>query len=308
MAIALVLGGYGAVGRHVIALLRGLGDTALAAGRNPALADRVIDLTETDLASYLAALDGMDVVVNATGSEDPRLADRAAQRGVAFVDVTATARYIEEIECLDPQRPVMVSVGLAPGLTNLLAATVHAVTPGPLDLAVLLGAGEEHGAEATEWSYRLLGKKFIGQGRSTRNYTSPRTFDLPGHGRRRLYRVDFSDQHALSRDLHTQVRTYFGLDSRLGTTALAILTWLPKASRAPRGIHLPGSEDWLVLARGCDGTTGWARGRNQSHATGVIAAAAAHRVTDLPPGVHHIHDVMSLCDLPQDQGIEIHVP
>jgi saccharopine dehydrogenase-like NADP-dependent oxidoreductase len=113
---------------------------------------------------------------------------------------------------------VIVSVGLAPGLTNLLAASVHAATPRPVDLAVLLGAGEEHGAAATEWSYRLLGRHFDDHGRSTRNYTSPSVFELPGHGRRRLYRVDFSDQHALSRDLGTRVRTYF-----VSTPA-----WLPR--------------------------------------------------------------------------------
>lgn len=308
MTTALVLGGYGAVGRHLVTRLRETGVTALSAGRNPDRADRMVDLSEPDLTSYETALEGTDVVVNATGSEDARLADRAAQCGVAFVDVTATTGYIEEVERLDPQRPVILSVGLAPGLTNLLAAAVHAAHPGPIDLAVMLGAGEAHGAAATEWSYRLLGKEFSDHDRSTRNYTSPRAFDLPGHGRRRLYRLDFSDQHALSRDLHTQVRTYFGLDSRLATTALAIATWLPGASRAPRGMHLPGSDDWLVLARGSDGTTGWASGRNQSRATAVVAAAAAHRVAGLPPGVHHIHDVMSLSDVPQDQGIEIHGP
>jgi saccharopine dehydrogenase-like NADP-dependent oxidoreductase len=306
MTTVLVLGGYGAVGRHVVSGLRAMGDTALSAGRDPALADRVVDLSEPDLTSYLAAVGGTDVVVNAAGSEDPRLADRATRSGAAFVDVTATTGYVEELERLDPQRPVLVSVGLAPGLTNLLAASVHAATPGPIDLAVLLGAGEEHGAAATEWSYRLLGRHFDDHGRSTRNYTSPSVFELPGHGRRRLYRVDFADQHALSRDLGTRVRTYFGLDSRLATAALAVLTWLPGASRAPRGIHLPGSEDWLVLARGSTGTTSWARGRNQSRATGVVAATAAHRAAGLPPGVHHIHDVMSLGDVPRDQGIELH--
>jgi hypothetical protein len=54
-----------------------MGDTGLSAGRDPALADRVVDLSEPDLTSYLAAVGGTDVVVNAAGSEDPRLADRA---------------------------------------------------------------------------------------------------------------------------------------------------------------------------------------------------------------------------------------
>jgi nucleoside-diphosphate-sugar epimerase len=77
MTSVLVLGVYGAVGLHVVSGLRAMGDTGLSAGRDPALADRVVDLSEPDLTSYLAAVGGTDVVVNAAGSADPRLADRA---------------------------------------------------------------------------------------------------------------------------------------------------------------------------------------------------------------------------------------
>ncbi|MFC5752181.1 saccharopine dehydrogenase [Actinomadura rugatobispora] len=303
MTAALVLGGYGAVGREVVARLRQGGDTAVVAGRDAARADRPVDLTETG--SYLAALAGIDVVVNASGVEDPRLAELAATRGVAFVDITATASYVAALERLDPPRPVLVSVGLAPGLTNLLATAVHESAPGPVDLAVLLGAGERHGAASTEWTYRLLGRRFHAHGTTIRNFTRPALFDLPGHGRRRLHRLDFSDQHTLSRDLDARVRTYFGLDSQPASAALAVLTWIPGASRAPRGLHLPGGDDWLILARGHDGTTRWARGRNQSHGTAVMTALAARTAAGLPPGTHHLHHVLTLRDLPSGQGIEL---
>jgi hypothetical protein len=134
-----------------------------------------------------------------------------------------------------------------------------AAAPGSVDLAVLLGAGERHGAAAA-WSYGLLGEP-------VRNYSRPQRFDLPGWGRRRLYRADFSDQHSLTRDLSVPVRTYFGLDSRLATGAQAALTWVPGPSSAPRGLHLPGSDRWLAMARGRHGTSRWASGRVQSHAT-----------------------------------------
>ncbi|QFG24383.1 saccharopine dehydrogenase [Actinomadura sp. WMMB 499] len=305
MATVLVLGGYGAVGRPVVALLREGGDTAITAGRDAARADRPVDLAETGLRSYLGALAGIDVVVNASGAEDPRLAELATARGAAFVDITATASYIAALERLDAPRPVLVSVGLAPGLTNLLAAAVHERAAGPVDLAVLLGAGEKHGAAATEWSYRLLGRRFRAHGATIRNYTRPAPFDLPGHGRRRLRRLDFSDQHTLSRDLGTRVRTYFGLDSRPASAALAVLTWIPGGSRAPRGLHPPGGDEWLLLARGSDGTTRWARGRGQSHGTAIMTAVAARAAPGLPPGTHHLHRVLALGDLPADQGIEI---
>jgi hypothetical protein len=302
----LVLGGYGAVGAKIVTELRASGAVALSAGRDGARADRVIDLR--DPGSYQAQVAGVDVVVNAAGVEDPALAMLSTKAGAAFVDITATTAYVTALERLDPSAPVLISVGLAPGLTNLLAVAAHETAPGPIDLAVLLGAGERHGAAATVWTYGLLGRRFPDAGGgSVRNFTQFRHFDLPGYGRRRLYRADFSDQHVLTREFDAPVRTYLGLDSRLATTALATLTWLPGGSRAPRGMHLPGGDRWLVLAHPHHGHDQWASGRGQSHATAVIAAAAARIAGQLPAGVHHLHRVMALAEVPTGRGIEVHV-
>jgi len=290
----LVLGGYGAVGARIVAQLRADGDAAVAAGRDPARADRVVNLA--DASTLQAALSGVDVVVSAAGVEDPAVAALITDHGAAFVDITASTGYVAALERLGPPRPVLLSVGLAPGLTNLLAAAVHAAAPGPVDLAVFPGAGERHGAAAVAWTYRLLGRRFgdPGTGGQVRNYTQPRRFNLPGQGRRRLYRADFCDQHVLTRDLGVPVRTYFGVDSRLATAALAALTWIPGASRAPRRLPLPGGDRWLVLARAEDGTSRWASGQVEAHATAVLAA-----------GVHHLHQVLTLADVPTGRGIHL---
>lgn len=309
---ALVLGGYGTSGAPVVGMLRAGGDSAVAAGRDAARADRVIDLRAPDRSPFVAALDGVDVVVNAAGMEDPGLVAAAADRGVAVVDITATTPYVAAIERLAPRAPVVLSVGLAPGLTNLLAAAVHQAAPGAagIEIALVLGAGERHGAAGVAWSFALLGRRFAdpATGEGVRNYTRPRRFDLPGLGSRRLYRADFSDQHVLTRDLGVGVRTYFGLDSRAATTLLAALTWVPGGSHAPQGLHLPGGDRWLALARSADGTAVWAQGRLQSHATAVLAVAAARRAVELPAGVHHLHGVMGIADIPADSGIEVTGP
>ncbi|MBF4999559.1 saccharopine dehydrogenase [Nocardia sp. BSTN01] len=298
----LVLGGYGAVGTHVVTELRRTGVTAVAAGRNPARADTPVDLGDPLLTGYRAALAGTDVVVNASGAENPALAAVAGAARCAFVDITATSAYIEALRRLPTAAPILVDVGLAPGLTDLLAHAVHRDAPGPIDLAVLLGAGEHHGAAATEWSYRLLGRHFHAHGQRVRNYTRPKSFRFPGHRRPRLlYRADFADQHTLSDELRVPVRTFFGLDSRTATAALAAATWLPGASRVPRGLHFPGSDRWIVLARDRHGGTRWAHGHGQSRATGVIAAAAAARAPDTSPGVHALPAVLGLADLPADE-------
>ncbi|MFE7245380.1 hypothetical protein [Streptomyces sp. NPDC057580] len=302
---ALVLGGYGAVGAHIVSDLRAHGDTAYAAGRDPARADRVLDLDAGPDGGYRAALDGIDVVVNSAGAEDPRLVTAAAEHGCAFVDITATTSYVNEVEQLAPAAPVVLSVGLAPGLTTLLAKAVHSAAPGPVDIAVVLGAGERHGPAATAWTYRLLGRRFpdTHSGPPVRNFTHPDRFDLPGLGRRRLYRADFSDQHTLTRDLGSPVRTYLGLDSRAATTALALLTHLRGASRTPQGLHLPGSDRWLVLAQGRDGHTRWAEGRSQSRASAALTVLATRAAAGLAPGVHHLPDILTLDDVPQSDEL-----
>lgn len=290
----LVLGGYGAVGRHVVAALREAGDTAYAAGRDTTRADRVVDLRRGDLTP---ALDGIDVVVNAAGAEQARLVAQATDAGAAFVDMTASTGYVEEVEALSPSAPVLLSVGLAPGLTTLLAAAAYADAPGPVDIALVLGAGEKHGPAATAWSYDLLGRRFADThgGPLVRNYTHGREFTLPGLGRRRLYRADFSDQHTLTRELGAPVRTYFGMDSRVATAALTILTRVPGGSRAPRGLHLPGSDRWVAYARSLNGGRAhWAEGRSQSLATAVVTVLATRKAVGLEAGVHHLTDVMSL--------------
>ncbi|MEU4314562.1 saccharopine dehydrogenase NADP-binding domain-containing protein [Nocardia sp. NPDC024068] len=300
----LVLGGYGAVGQHLVGVLRHDGMAVRVAGRDPERADVVVDLHEPRLDSYRAALQDTDIVVNASGTEDPAPALAAAERGCAFVDITASTEYTAQLEASAPAAPVLLSVGLAPGLTTLLAAAVHEQSAGPIDIAVLLGAGEHHGAAATEWTYGLLGRRFRAGDETVRNFTRPRTFELPGGRCRRMFRTDFADQHILTRDLGVEVHTYFALDSRAATAALALATWIPGASRMPRGLPLPGSDEWIVLARTVSGPEVWARGRGQSRATALLAAAAVRAAAGLEPGVHHLHEVVTLSDLPGDSGIE----
>jgi len=308
---ALVLGGYGAVGRIVVQQLRANGDTAYAAGRDPGRADRVLDLRAGAHRAYLEALDDVDVVVNASGAEDPDLAVAATDRGVGFVDITATTSYAAALAQLEPAAPVLYDVGLAPGLTSILATALHddSAAPGPIDIALIIGVGDRHGPGATEWAYGLLGQFFPDTqgGPKVRNYTRPRTFDLPRMGKRRLYRTDYCDQHLLTQRLDVPVRTYFALDSRPSTASLALLTRIPGAARiAPRRLRLPGSDQWLVAAFGTDpAKIRWAHGRSESLATATVAVLAAHAATRLAPGVHQLSSILDLTDIAGTETIHL---
>jgi saccharopine dehydrogenase-like NADP-dependent oxidoreductase len=306
---ALILGGYGASGAGVARLLAAEGHRVTTAGRDRDRADRVVDLRDGPHA-LAGVLGCVDVVVNAAGIEDPRLAEAATDAGVAFVDITASAGYVEALERLEPPAPVLLSVGLAPGLTNMLAHAAHGAGAGRIDLALVVGAGERHGRAGVAWAFGLLGRSFVDPATRApvRNYTQPARFDLPGLGRRRLYRADYSDQHTLTRDLGIPVRTWFGLDSRAATAMLAVLARTPGGRHAPRGLPTRGSDRWLAVARGDTGRDAWATGRGQAHATAVVTALAAARAGDLAPGAHHLHRIATLADIPADSGIEVHVP
>ncbi|AQA24533.1 NADH(P)-binding family protein [Rhodococcus sp. MTM3W5.2] len=297
MTSVLVLGGYGAVGAHLVTRLRADGVDALAAGRDPARADRVVDLA--DPASLTAALDGVSAVVNCVGAEDPAVAAAVAERGIPFVDITATSEYAQQLERVEG--PVLLGVGIAPGLSSLLAAEA-ARAGGPVDVLIGLGAGESHGPAATAWTYGLLGKRFDDpDGSQVRNYTRPRQFDLPaeaGYPRFPALRTDFADQHRLTAMLGVPVRSYLKLDSRLATLGLAALTWAPRvAALVPAG-GMPGGDGWVIAARGGDGRSLWATGRGQSQATAVVAALAVQRVLRSPIAAPTwLHETISLDEL-----------
>lgn len=157
MTKVLVLGGYGAVGIPLMKQLAKVPEiSAYSAGRDPARADVVVDLKEPG--AYSTVVRDFDVVVNASGFEDVRLADEAVRGGAAFVDITATSSYCEELEAVDG--PVLMGVGLAPGLTSVLATEAHRLGDGPVDILIGLGGGELHGPAATAWTYGMLGTRF----------------------------------------------------------------------------------------------------------------------------------------------------
>lgn len=329
----LVVGGYGAVGSVVCErLAEVVPGRVIPAGRNldaaQALAARIgspraerVDLA--DPATLDAALDGVGLVVLAVEPGDDRVARACLARGVSLVDVSASRSQLEATEALDEAArdagaAVVLSVGVAPGLTNLLARRAHDLVGGAqeIDLAVLLGGGEAHGADAIRWTVDGL----VGPRPGGRQGAVPdggaRQVLLPGLGRRTVHPFDFSDQHALRRTLDVpRVTTRFALDSRALTAALfgARRARLLRAFRSERGrrllaavlgaVHVGG--DRFALAATARKGEREAQvslvAHGQGKVTGLVAAevALAVLVGQVPPGVRHVEQVDSLADLPE---------
>ena len=228
----LVLGGYGAIGQHVAAGCAGArrvlvagrdGQAAVAmAGRLPGHAvGREVDARDPDAVAALVRQDQVDAVVDATGSEDLDVVAAVVRAGAHVVDISASPGHVRRLRRLDPVarragRSVLASVGLAPGLSNLAAARLHELTPSsPVDITVLLGLGEDHGAASRAFTLRQIGQDVTDPwtGRTLRAFSDPREVVLPGGlGPRAAYRVASADASVLAEDLGVPVTTRYAFD------------------------------------------------------------------------------------------------
>ncbi|MDX6763706.1 saccharopine dehydrogenase NADP-binding domain-containing protein [Streptomyces sp. F8] len=230
-----VVGGYGAVGATVAATLEGwFPGRVVVAGRDEARA-RLLGGVRADVADpdgfrrTLEELGDVAAVVLCVEPPDTGVARVCLERGVHLVDIGATRRLLDGVADLHDLAAgagatAVLSVGVAPGLTNLLARRVHEAVGGAerIDLTVLLGAGERHGADAVRWTVEGLAGPVA---------EAPLRTTLPGHGRRTAHPFPFSDQHTLPRTLGVeQVTTRLCLDSKPLTSALF---GLRAAARSP---------------------------------------------------------------------------
>ena len=330
-----VLGGYGAVGSAVCeALVRTFSGRVVVAGRNFQRAELLakhlgeraepmwLDASEPE--TYKDFLDHVSMVVNCVEGNNLVVARQCLAKSVHYVDVTATANVIDQLQTLDADArragaAVVYSVGVAPGLTNLLAH--HAKSRcGPLkrlNIFVLLGLGEQHGGAAIEWTLKQAGKTFSiredGRVRQVSAFSEGLSTEFPEpFGRRTAYRFDFSDQHTLPSTLELEnVSTWLCFDSRAATMILGCLSrlrffsilplwrWSGAVSNLSRWVAMGGTEFAVqVDAVGRDG--GERRfalvGDGEARITGVVAAHVAESLlrASTPSGALHIEQLLSL--------------
>jgi len=314
----LVVGGSGRVGS--IAAERLAGDprlSVLVGSRHPSqqgphTAVRV-DVTDPENVRDVLRRWRPSVVVLCVDVPDGFFHAVCIEEGVSVVDVTASAEQIANVEALAPSArergaSIVLSVGVAPGLTNALAWRAVSALGGhaeAVDLTVMVGAREEHGAEAVRWTIDGILEPDAA-------HHSARRVGVPGIGRRTAHDMPFADQVSLRRTLGVpSVTTRLCLDSR-------VLTWLlfgfgrsrlgrrVLTSRAGRAAltgasgRLPiGGEDFVVLAEAEHfgrRAARWVRGRSQSRATGLVAALAARHAAlgGAPAGVWHLDQLPAL--------------
>jgi saccharopine dehydrogenase-like NADP-dependent oxidoreductase len=88
-------------------------------------------------------------------------------QGIHYIDISADYGFLSKVEQLHPLAEshgstAVLCVGLAPGLTNLLAqqASRQLDTVDEINISIMLGLGDSHGRAAMEWTVDQLSHNF----------------------------------------------------------------------------------------------------------------------------------------------------
>lgn len=334
----LVVGGYGEVGKHVVRTLLTLGHEVVIGGRNaakalvffgelqrdmkvgPKASFRKVDVAEiSETANEL--FEDIRGVILCTDQKGTAFTEACIQAGVIYLDISADGDYLNAIEKLqstavESGATAVLSVGLAPGLTNLLARKVadHSDQIDRVEIGVLLGAGDSHGIQAIDWTLRNTLEPKTGSEVATIDYGA-------GWGRRWSHAFDFADQHAVARTLNLKAKTFLALSSRYLTMSLFSLR-LPILKQIARvfygallsifSVKLGWDTRYAISVSGFsrDSKTPVANfkltGETEALVTGVTAASMLHHLLKASPktppkaGVFHSHEVLQISDILPD--------
>ncbi|WP_010137646.1 saccharopine dehydrogenase NADP-binding domain-containing protein [Oceanicola sp. S124] len=318
MGRILIIGGYGHVGQKIARRLVAAGRTVTLAGRDGARARTVAarlgcEGTKLDLGrpeSWAGPLSTASVVICCLDTQSAELARAVLARGARLIDISATDAVLRRIEQLDGLAAragtlAVLSVGLAPGLTNLLVQEARARCPDAtrFRIGVLLGLGDSHGPAAIDWTLRSLSPLATSD-------IQPLRF---GDDRRALPSIpfDFSDQHSLMRRGIPKVETRLTLASPLITPlTLRALAWIaarPALRRALAGsmpfLRIGSDRAALVVEAFADDKQVPAcrlvlEGRAEAEMTAQVAADVALRIEAMQEhGVRHLDEVLRLADM-----------
>ncbi|QPC83136.1 saccharopine dehydrogenase NADP-binding domain-containing protein [Phototrophicus methaneseepsis] len=279
---------------------------------------------------YDELLDQVAVVIMCLDQSDTRFVEKCIQQGIHYIDITASYELLSQVEMLEAKAKehgstVVLSVGLAPGLTNLLASYCKSVLNEVqrVDIYIVLGLGEAHGKAAIRWTLENLNAQFLikeDDGRKTvRSFAEAKAVEFPEPYRMRLaYRFNFADQHVIMKTLGIEsASTWFCFDSPFFTRIIAMMRKVGLSNvlrlklaqdigiRALRLLH-PGSDDFCIKVEAS--TTGDGKtlgyeclitGRGEGRVTGLVTAHVAERLyrSSFPAGIFRIEQLFQPLDI-----------
>lgn len=336
----LVIGGYGHVGSKICTrLAQKYPGKVYAAGRSLEKAEAFSHATggqvlpmKIDMSSEINGeiLSSFKVVVMCLDQQNTAFVQACLLQGIHYIDISADYGFLSKVEQLHPLAEshgstAVLSVGLAPGLTNLLAlqASRQLDTIDEINISIMLGLGDSHGRAAIEWTVDNLRHNFTTwqQGKKIErvSFTDGRTTDFGSEiGKRTAYRFNFADQHILQHTLKQgpTVSTRLCFDNEWVTKAIAVMKRVGafRMLNAPRGRNLAISLlSSIKIGKPIYAVKVEASGRKQnkpalaecslhgSHeadATAAVAATVAEKLftSALPYGVYHIEELFEYAE------------
>lgn len=211
-------------GRHVNAL------KSVAALFGPSVDFCMIDASRSEHADMLP---NDSYVISLTEASTPAFVQNCLDRGVSYIDSSASQPYTETLEMVGRQSRgrgrLILFAGLMPGLTNSIADAM--VTGSPeitkLETIVQFGLGRHHGAAATEWVLRALGETYLtwqnGMSANIKSGALMRRYRYRGSGRTFVAIGVGSNDQVVSgnRNKLRHCHTYVAFDSRIISVVLA---------------------------------------------------------------------------------------
>jgi len=332
----LIVGGYGGVGQFISTAL---GDQfpgqVIVAGRNYQKAQDFsaetnnkvlpakLDISNPDEVGSLLD-DNVALVVMCVDNQDTKFVEQCISRGIDYVDISATPEVLSRIEMLESKAKehgstVLISVGLAPGLTNLLVSQCTSVLEkvDNVDIFLFMGMGEVHGESSNLWVLDNLNSKYSvrqsGKEKLVQSFGEYKKTVFPGNaGKRSAFRFNFSDQHTVVKTLGIDSAStwtcfdsafftwFFYVEKKLGLLNLLRIPAVKKFYlKLFESLHM-GSDEFIAQAV-AEGTvngkptsyTCSVSGHMEGRITGLVAAEVAEHIftSTTQPGVFHIEQL-----------------
>lgn len=336
----LVLGGYGQVGARVSRQL----ENVIVAGRDEEKAKKFIK--ENQIHGIARRIDtsalkdadfcNVKTVVMCVESHNIDVLNKCILLGINYIDISPTTAVLKAIEAYREQIAqagitVITGVGIAPGVSNLLAkkAAVEMDVVHEIDSYVMLGIGEDHGRNAVTWLLQNLYSK----NPAIPSFTKTKCISLTRSkkkkeviARQAFTRIDMADTIIMGR-FHPEAvtRTWFAYDVNWITRAVCLLkrmgffrsvnqpdpkkretaqrqmsSLLSKELKVAKLLHV-GTDEYSIQLHVCGEKnkkrverTYVTYGNCNSNLTAYVTAEAAKRIGTLEKGLHYLEEVMDL--------------
>lgn len=345
----LIVGGYGNVGKTISIRLADLfPGNVIIAGRRYEEAKKLSDHTLGKAVPRRINLDRLDaidpilqdvgMVVMCIDQVDTALIKACFQRDIHYIDITANYALFSQVASLathfqDYKATAILSVGLAPGLTNLLVkkCAQKLLSIDEAHIYLMLGLGDVHGEAAIRWIVREFGQSFTLPGPRansvTQSFATSTQFTFSGdHRPRTVYAFNFPEQHTLPSTIGIPVRNWLCFDSRVVTRGLGFVSKIgsrdvwKRPAMQDRIVQLMkwisvGSDHFVVaveaVGRDTHGEATYSYqidGHDEAHITGIVASEVAKQlyIAKHSFGIFHIEQLFDFASF-RDVLIEVGV-